>query len=361
MYDAANMRLRWVVWGVVATAGIAHADPATDLDAEIAGYEKAYAAAPSAELLWSLADAHRRAAIAARTSDPARAAAHRDAAIDLLRQYIDTNPPEDRELTARGWLGKLQADGDAAYVEEEAVRREQAEQEREGEDRSRGEAPRERAPHQGRGAAPPRDRGGERAPPASELGKARTVERSGVAAIAGGVVATGLGAYFGLRARALSDELTDTNLPDADKQSRGAQDERYMAIAYATGGALIVGGAITYWIGHRIGAGVEGGEPGRWNRTALALAGTSVVLLGAAVGFEASAERQRDRYDAAGGDSPLLDSADHRRYAAEAFGVAGLACAGASAWLYVRGRDRDAVISPMASSTRVGLQIGWSY
>ena len=66
----------------------------------------------------------------------------------------------------------------------------------------------------------------------------------------------------------------------------------------------------------------------------LVLAGGALVLAGVGVGFELSAESTYNQYRTVGGDSPLFDSANHKRYAAEGFAVGGIACLSVAAFLY---------------------------
>jgi hypothetical protein len=81
----------------------------------------------------------------------------------------------------------------------------------------------------------------------------------------------------------------------------------------------------------------------------IAVGAGAVFLIGGALGLELSA---RSTYDSAKAEmrdqarrDSLYDSANHKRYAAEAFTVAGVACAGVAVWLYIRQRSSRAEVT----------------
>lgn len=79
----------------------------------------------------------------------------------------------------------------------------------------------------------------------------RTLKTTGVVAAGAGLVSVGLGVYFGLQAKKISDDISN-HKTDAwqdsilDYQNEGQRDE-YLQIAFlAAGGVLLVGGALLY-------------------------------------------------------------------------------------------------------------------
>jgi hypothetical protein len=72
--------------------------------------------------------------------------------------------------------------------------------------------------------------------------------------ISGGVGLGGLGAgvFFQLRAGSISDDFSTPGTPyDPDKDSDGKSAERLMYLSYGAGAALLAGGAVLYYLGHR--------------------------------------------------------------------------------------------------------------
>jgi tetratricopeptide (TPR) repeat protein len=83
----------------------------------------------------------------------------------------------------------------------------------------------------------------------------------------------------------------------------------------------------------------------------LALSLVSFGLVGGGVGLELLGESTYDqakRATTAVSQQSLYDSANHKRYAAEAVGVAGVGCAAVAIWLYIRDRGE----SPTATARR---------
>jgi tetratricopeptide (TPR) repeat protein len=62
-----------------------------------------------------------------------------------------------------------------------------------------------------------------------------------------GVVCVGLGVYFGLQARSLSDEVSSTY--SSDKVADGEAADRNMLIFYGAGAGALVTGGVLYWLG----------------------------------------------------------------------------------------------------------------
>jgi hypothetical protein len=161
------------------------------------------------------------------------------------------------EASARQWLVRLDRQWAEEYPREEAARR--ADEQRRKDVAARVEAARREA-EQRRVAA--RDRIEQqriasavgRTSSTAELGQARTVKIAGIAGIAIGLLGVGTGAYFGFRAHQISNDLSRRDIYDPKRIEEGNTAERYMAISYLAGGALLAGGAVTYWIGHRMGS-----------------------------------------------------------------------------------------------------------
>jgi hypothetical protein len=100
----------------------------------------------------------------------------------------------------------------------------------------------------------------------------------------------------------------------------------------------------------------------------LAFGGAALGLLGGAVGFELWASSTYDKSKREPDDArqeSLWHSANIRRYVAEGFGVAGIACAGVAVWLYLRGGEPEAtstttqasrlILQPIIGSDHAGL------
>jgi len=100
----------------------------------------------------------------------------------------------------------------------------------------------------------------------------------------------------------------------------------------------------------------------------LALGAGALVLGGTAIGFHFWGDQAYDKAKASMVQSErdkLVQSANHRRYAAQGFGLAGVACAGAAVYLYLRDRRADrgerVAVLPVASPQFAGLAVagGW--
>ena len=95
-------------------------------------------------------------------------------------------------------------------------------------------------------------------------------------------------------------------------------------------------------------------EHPRGRLVAYALGGGAIALAGGALGFELSASstyaKAKTEPDNSRQDS-LWHSANTRRYVAEGLGAAGLVCAGATVWLYLRPGTEEA--PPAAHAARV--------
>jgi hypothetical protein len=73
----------------------------------------------------------------------------------------------------------------------------------------------------------------------------------GIATVGAGVVAAGLGTWFALEVNRLENDIENTPMWSAgynQKTADGDRAETRMIVAFAAGGALLVGGALTYWL-----------------------------------------------------------------------------------------------------------------
>jgi len=223
-----------------------------DFDTAIDMFGKAYKAVPLPVYLFDIAQANRKKAEALYATDPMKAAAFRDTAREYYRRFLDTHPrDEELELKARGLKARLDDQWAAAHPREEAARLAEAARAREAAMRAEqarlAEERRRQREHEDqiRTAV-------NRSVVESDRGKARVLEISGGAAIGAAVISAGVGIYLGVKAHRLADDLTHQDVFDQSRINQGNQAEREMVIAYAAGGVLLVGGAITLWLGHRI-------------------------------------------------------------------------------------------------------------
>jgi hypothetical protein len=101
----------------------------------------------------------------------------------------------------------------------------------------------------------------------------------------------------------------------------------------------------------------------------LALGGGALLLGATAIGFELSSSSVYDRAKREPNNAvqdDLWHTANTRRYVAEGFGIAGLACAGAAVWLYLRSAPEPVEssglsLAPMVGDGRAGLVLGGRY
>jgi len=229
-------------------AGLA-AQQSGDYAAAVDFYLRAYDLVPHPLLIYNMAEAHR---LAGHTAD---ALAH-------YRRYLAADPKGPRSQDATSQLApleKAEADRLADEARKAEVQREaeaaeasarQAEEQRQADETRRAKA-----------AQVAEQRRREQAE--SDLSLADTRGRSkqrgdrlklsGYAAGAMGLAGLGLGAYFGLRAGKLSDEVSLQY--DAGKQANGESAERIQLVALSAGGALTVAGAVLLIVGLRASSG----------------------------------------------------------------------------------------------------------
>ncbi len=251
---------RWTIVALLALAAPAVAEPSPvdiqkakalvdagvtaqrdgQFDLAIGNYQRAYDITQHPVLVYNMAQAHRLASAALSGKNVEQAAKHRDLAREMYRRYLAEKPDPELEITAEGWLGKLDKQWAVENPREEAARQEREESARQAkitEERTR----LQREENRVREAV--RD---------EKLGKARTVKIVGWSAMGAGLAAAGVGVFFGLRAQSIANDLETRDVFDPAKFEDGDRAERYMSIAYITGGVLLLGGAITYWQGRGI-------------------------------------------------------------------------------------------------------------
>lgn len=86
-------------------------------------------------------------------------------------------------------------------------------------------------------------------PPDLAVDRGRTLRAVGIGLTAGGVAAVGAGVAFGLIARSRGN--TDSSAPvfDPSRESSGKELQTLQWVSYGIGGALLVGGVVTYLVG----------------------------------------------------------------------------------------------------------------
>lgn len=231
-----------------------------DYDTAIDLFEKANAQVPHPLFLYDIAQAHRKIAVEARGQNMDRAASHRERARDFYRQFLATEPTGKEADVARDWLARLDRQHAEDFPGEEEARRQreqQAHDEAVAAERARlaeeARLKRERDALEAQRIA----RAVVATKVKSEKRRAAIVRLAGGGALGLGAVAVGAGVYYALEARGISDELTNADRYDAAKIEAGNQAEQKMFIGYVVGGALIVGGLVTYIVGNRMGSQVE--------------------------------------------------------------------------------------------------------
>lgn len=227
-------------------AGVA-AQNAGDYDTALQFFGKAYELVPHPVLLFNMAQANR---LAGRLVP----------AITLYQQYVAAEPKGAQAKIAREFITALgaQVAAEQARVAEEAKRKAEAEQaaaaaaaaeaaaaeQRRADERQRAEEARRAE------AAAAEARAVEQRAEADRRARGRGLRVGGLVAAGAGIAGLGAGAYFGLRARALSDDLsTPGHVYDPDDDAAGKSAETTMIIATAAGGALLVGGTVLYLVG----------------------------------------------------------------------------------------------------------------
>jgi tetratricopeptide (TPR) repeat protein len=225
-------------------AGLAAQD-AGDYDAALTFYGKAYELVPHPVLLFNMAQVHR---LAGRPRQ----------AVELYEQYVETDPSGPQVKTAREFIVALKNqiaaeetrkknEAEAAKRIEEARRAEETRKAQEA--RAAEEA---RKAHDARQAAQSLDDESDEPHDETDANSGKTLRVIGYVGGAGGVVAIGVGTYFGLQARSLSQELSAPGaVYTPQKEADGNSANRNMIILTSVGAALVVGGGVAYWLGRK--------------------------------------------------------------------------------------------------------------
>lgn len=80
-----------------------------------------------------------------------------------------------------------------------------------------------------------------------------SLQWGGIGAAGAGVLAIAAGAYFGMKARSISDEAAGWDTFDRERYDEGEAAERNSIIALGVGAACVVTGGVLYYLGHRAG------------------------------------------------------------------------------------------------------------
>ncbi len=204
---------------------------AGDYDKAIELFKEAYALIPHSELMFNMAQAQRLA------GRPEKAA-------PLYERYLELEPSGGQAGPARAALAEIKAAAAARPSEPTTTE----------------PGPTTPGPVK---QGPPADGAVSafRAPEPDEPEPADTTARPGgtlktTGLVLGGlgIVSAGVGIYFTTQVLAAEDDaaaiaMTGGSLDDVNERGKAAQ--RNGDIAYVLGGALIVGGAVTYYLGHR--------------------------------------------------------------------------------------------------------------
>lgn len=193
-----------------ASAGIAAHDRG-DYDQAIALFEQAYAELPHPALFFNLAQAH-------------RLAGHSEQALGLYRRYLAAVPDGELAAEARTWITNLE--------------------------KERGRAEPAAAPPKGPAPAPG-------LPPPADPAKPSPVPRNDQRALrygaygaaAASAIAIGIGAFYGIKANDISDELSQPNVVYRESRfQEGESAQTAMFVWYGVGGALLTGAAVLYFV-----------------------------------------------------------------------------------------------------------------
>lgn len=222
-------------------AGLA-AQEAGDFDSAVEFYQKAYDTLPHPVLLFNMAQAH-------------RLAGHKAEALDLYKRYLADDPKGPKAKDAKGFIAQLepevQAEIDAKKKADDDAAAAAAAAEQARIDAEKKQADDGKPKQQPDDATPPPDDGSEPDVPDEPSSPGLGGKRIAGLVLGGvGLAGIGGGVFFGLKAKGLSDDLSEPGAPfDPDKVSQGEAAERNMFICYGVGGALVIAGAVLFIIG----------------------------------------------------------------------------------------------------------------
>jgi tetratricopeptide (TPR) repeat protein len=83
--------------------------------------------------------------------------------------------------------------------------------------------------------------------------RGRTMRIAGMATGGAGVVSLGIGVMFGLKARAISDEISNADMFDQRRYDEGERADRNLLLFTGVGAAAAITGGVLYYLGHRAG------------------------------------------------------------------------------------------------------------
>jgi|SoiMethySBSTD1v2_1073268.scaffolds.fasta_scaffold43984_3 tetratricopeptide (TPR) repeat protein len=194
----------------------------------IKAYEEAYAAAPLPAFHFNFGQAYRL------KGDKRKAVEH-------YKKYLELEPGGEGAVEAQSHLAVLGRELDA----EEAAAREKAaavERERAVEEARRKEREAAQAELAARPLAPPVD---------TPEKKGGTLKIAGLVTGGAGLVLTGVGIYFGLKASSLSSDLANLEEWDSSIVDEGESANTNMMIFTGLGAAAVVTGGVLYYLGMR--------------------------------------------------------------------------------------------------------------
>ena len=212
-------------------AGLA-AQAGGDYDGAVIFYQKAYDLVPHPVLHFNIGQAHR---LAGRDEE----------ALAAYQAYLEAEPGGVKAKEARGFVKEIEARlavKRKQEAEEAARRAAEEEARRKQEEEARKALPPdpepEPEPEPEPDPEPRRDGGG------------GWMRPTGIAVGAAGVVSLGIGAFFGLKAKSLSDELSEPGAQfDPGKEADGEAAERNMFITVGAGAVLVAGGVVLFVLG----------------------------------------------------------------------------------------------------------------
>ena len=210
-------------------------------DVAIREYQAAFDLTGSPELMFNIAQTY-------------RTKGDKKLALDFYKKYIELDPTGDGVVSARSHMEGIERELHAEEVAAELRRKADAEAalRRQAETEAARLAAAETAWREAEEAA--KRRVGD-----AEAGRRRITSRylriAGLAAGGAGVVTLGVSSYFGMRARSLSREASDTTgmwTEEAQRTvDRANSSERTMFILLGVGGAVAITGTVLYLVGTR--------------------------------------------------------------------------------------------------------------
>ncbi len=219
-----------------------------DYETAVEMYQKAYALIPHPVLLFNIANAYYLA------KDDANA-------LSFYQQYLDKEPKGAQSKAAKGRIAELEKKVDEAKrareAEEAARAKEAADKQAkiDADRKAKEDADRKAKEDADRKAREDADRKAEEARLAQARRDAQPktftpMRIAGLAAGTLGAVALGGGVFFGLKAKGISDELSEPGAQyDPAKVADGESANKMMFISYGVGAALVATGAVLWVIG----------------------------------------------------------------------------------------------------------------